>query len=61
MDIDLGDIAHAPTTGARRVHETPLVAASGESLSGYGCLVEDPTSVAIEILRPLRAGEAQPK
>jgi ureidoglycolate lyase len=51
MDLDLGDIAYVPTTGGRKAHETPLVAASEESLKGYGCLVDDPKGFAIEIVR----------
>ncbi len=51
MDIDLSDIAYVPTTGVRRVHETPLVAASDATLEGYGCLVDDPASFPIEIVR----------
>jgi ureidoglycolate lyase len=51
MDIDLSDIAHVPTTGVRRVYETPLVAASDTSLEGYGRLVDDPQNFAIEIVR----------
>jgi hypothetical protein len=50
MNIDLGKIAYPPSTGARRVQETPLVAASAAALEGYGCLVEDPKSFAIEIV-----------
>ena len=51
MDIDLSDIAYTPTTGVRRVHETPLVAASDASFEGCGCLVDNPESFAIEIVR----------
>ena len=51
MDIDLGQIAYIPSTGVRRVHETPLVAATAESLAGYGCLVDDPRNFPIEIVR----------
>ena len=51
MDIDLKKIAYIPTTGVRRVHETPLVAANDASLNGYGCLVETPTTFPIEIVR----------
>ena len=51
MDIDLSDIAYVPSTGVRRVHDTPVVAATAESLAGYGCLVEDPQSFAIEIVQ----------
>jgi len=29
MDIDLLEMAYAPTTGVRRMHETPLIAARG--------------------------------
>ena len=50
MDIDLGQIAYIPSTGVRRVHETPLVAATAESLAGYGCLVDDPRNFPIEIV-----------
>jgi hypothetical protein len=51
MDIELDDIAYVPTTGVRRVHETPLVAATDASLEGYGCLVEEPATFPIEIVR----------
>jgi ureidoglycolate lyase len=40
-----------PTTGIRRVHQTPLAAPSDDSLEGCGCLVDDPKSFAIEIVR----------
>ena len=43
MDFD-------PKEVARQVHETPLIAASDESLKGYGCLVETPTTFPIEIV-----------
>ena len=51
MEVDLGEIAYVPTTGVRKVHETPLVAATNAGLDGYGCLVADPTSFPIEIVR----------
>lgn len=51
MDIDLERIAYVPTTGVRRVHETPAVVASDESLRGYGRLVDDPATFPIEIVR----------
>ena len=51
MDIDPHQIAYTPSTGVRRVHETPLLAASAESLAGYGCLVDDPRNFPIEIVR----------
>ncbi len=51
MDIDLRQMAYTPSTGVRRVHETALVAASAESLAGYGRLVDDPKNFPIEIVR----------
>jgi ureidoglycolate lyase len=51
MEFDPTEIAYTPTTGARRIHETPLVAATEESLAGYGCLVDDPHGFPIEIVR----------
>jgi ureidoglycolate lyase len=51
MDIDLDEIAYVPTTGVRRVHETKLVAATDESLKGYGQLVDKPETFPIEIVR----------
>jgi ureidoglycolate lyase len=50
MDIDLDKLSYPPSTGARRVHETPLLPASNEALKGYGCLVDDPRAFAIEIV-----------
>jgi ureidoglycolate lyase len=50
MDIRLDEIAYAPSTGVRRIHETPLVAATPETLEGYGLLVDDPRSFPIEIV-----------
>ena len=51
MHFDPAEIAYVPTTGVRRVHETPLVAASDNTLQGYGCLVDVPESFPIEIVR----------
>jgi len=51
MDIDLDESAYLPTTGVRRVHETSLVAATDESLKGYGQLVDKPETYPIEIVR----------
>ena len=51
MDIDPRQIAYAPSTGVRRIHETPLLTATAASLAGYGCLVEDPRTFPIEIVR----------
>jgi len=51
MDLDLRQIAYIPSTGVRRVHETPLIAASAASLAGYGCLVDDARSFPIEIVQ----------
>ena len=45
-------INYIPTIGVRLVHETPLVAATAESLKDYGCLVEaEPQDFRIEIVR----------
>jgi ureidoglycolate lyase len=51
VDIDLSEIAYTPTTGVRRVHETPIVRATDKSLEKYGCLVDDPETFPIEIVR----------
>ena len=51
MDIDLRTISYPPSTGVRRIHHTPLVTASAASLAGYGCLVDEPHSFPIEIVR----------
>ena len=50
MEIDPQQVAYTPSTGVRRVHETPLVAASAESLAGYGRLVDNPREFPIEIV-----------
>ena len=50
MHIDPQAIAYRPSTGARRVHDTPLVVATVQSLEGYGCLVDDPKTFPIEIV-----------
>ncbi len=42
MDQVFGESRYVPTTGVRRVHEPPLVAASDESLAGLGAVVRDP-------------------
>jgi len=51
VDFDPAKLAYLPTTGVRRVHETPLVVANEESLRGYGCLVDEPRDFPIEIVR----------
>jgi len=50
MHIDPREIAYPPSTGVRRIHETPLIAASAESLAGYGRLIDDPREFPIEIV-----------
>ncbi len=50
MDFDIGEIGYVPTTGVRKVCETPIVEATAESLKGYGCLVDDPKTFPIEIV-----------
>lgn len=51
MDFDPAEIAYIPTTGVRKVFETPLVQASAESLKGYGHVVDSPETYPIEIVR----------
>ena len=51
MDIAQWEFAYVPTTGVRQAHETPIVIATVASLKGYGCLVEDPETFPIEIVR----------
>ena len=50
MEIDLQQIACRPSIGVRRIHETPLIAASAQSLTGYGRLVDNPREFPIEIV-----------
>lgn len=50
MDIDPDKIAYVPSTGVQRIHETPLLTASDESLAGYGRLVDEPEDFPIEIV-----------
>jgi ureidoglycolate lyase len=51
VSLELDQIAYVPTTGVRRMHEAPLVVATDASLAGYGCLVDDPATFPIEIVR----------
>ena len=51
IEFDPAEIAYVPTMGVPRMHETPLVTASDDSLTGYGCLVSDPKAFPIEIVR----------
>jgi ureidoglycolate lyase len=44
-------IAYLPTTGVRELHRLELVMATEQHLKGYGCLVEDPETFPIEIVR----------
>jgi len=50
-DFDTAEIAYVPTTGVRQVQDAPLVAATEEHLRGYGCLVDQPKSFSVEIVR----------
>jgi ureidoglycolate lyase len=50
MDLALDRIAYTPSTGVRRVHDTPLIIATPETLAGYGHLVEEPKTFPIEIV-----------
>jgi hypothetical protein len=58
MDFDPAEFAYVPTTGVRRAHETPLLAASNHSLEGYGCLVDAPESFLLRSsVGRLKAGD----
>jgi len=49
--INPAEIAYVPSTGVRRMHETPLVVASESNIEGYGRIVHsDPKSFPIEIV-----------
>jgi hypothetical protein len=50
MNIATDTLSYPPTTGVRRVLETPLIAATDASLAGYGCLVDDPAAFEVEIV-----------
>ena len=50
-ELDPSEIAYVPTTGVRKVFETPLVQASTETIKGYGQIVDVPESYPIEIVR----------
>ena len=51
MAFDPSKIAYVPSTGVRKVYETPLVQANTESIKGYGHIVDSPDSQPIEIVR----------
>jgi hypothetical protein len=51
MDIASDNLAYVPSTGVRRVHDTPLVVATPARLEGYGLLVDEPKTFPIEIVR----------
>lgn len=51
MDLDLDDIAYAPTVGVSQVHTAPLVLANEETVKGYGRMVDAPDDAPIEIVR----------
>ena len=51
MDGVLDRLAYEPSIGARRLHMTPVVEATAETLEGFGRLVDDPDAVEIEIVR----------
>jgi ureidoglycolate lyase len=50
-DFDPSEISYVPTTGVRKLFETPLVQATPESVKGYGEIVEFPEKHRIEIVR----------
>jgi hypothetical protein len=51
VDIASDKLSYLPSTGVRRVHDTPLVVASPASLEGYGLLVDEPRTHPIEIVQ----------
>ncbi len=51
MNPDAAQIAYQPSTGVRRAYEMQSVLATERSLEGYGCLVDEPKSFPIEIVR----------
>jgi ureidoglycolate lyase len=51
IDRALMKFSQEPSTGVRRVHDTTLLEASDANLRGYGCLVDDPNTFPIEIVR----------
>src|SRR5579883_1204236 len=51
MASGFGESAYVPTTGVRRTHALPLVAATSQRLAGLGALVADPHGFAIEVVR----------
>jgi hypothetical protein len=44
MEFNTAEIAYTPTMGVRRLHETPLVAASEANLKGYVIAVGTPVT-----------------
>ncbi|EXJ70194.1 uncharacterized protein A1O5_06262 [Cladophialophora psammophila CBS 110553] len=50
-DFDLAEVAYVPTTGVRKLFETPLVLATPESVKDYGEIVDVPEKHRIEIVR----------
>jgi ureidoglycolate lyase len=51
MDFEPSEISYIPTTGVRKLYETPLVQATPETVKGYGEIVELPDKHRIEIVR----------
>ncbi|OQV03149.1 hypothetical protein CLAIMM_08234 [Cladophialophora immunda] len=50
-DFDATEVAYVPTTGVRKLFETPLVLATPETVKGYGEIVDVPEKHRIEIVR----------
>ena len=50
-DFDPSEICYIPTTGVRKLFETPLVQATPDSVKGYGEIVDLPEKHRIEIVR----------
>ncbi len=50
-DFDPNEISYIPTTGVRKLFETPLVQATPETIKGYGEIVSSPDTHRMEIVR----------
>jgi ureidoglycolate lyase len=51
QEFDPSEVSYIPTTGVRKVFETPLVLATPETIKGYGEIVDLPDKQKIEIVR----------
>ena len=51
QELNLGEIAYAPTTGVSKVFEIPLVQATEENVKSYGQIVNSAEECTVEIVR----------